>query len=169
MAKNVILESPYGGDIDANVRYARAAIRDSLERGEAPIASHLLYTQPGILRDEVAEERAWGIAAGLSWIRVAEASVVYEDLGISRGMRDGIAAAQAAGVPVEYRRLLRWALVSSDKNCHISVIKPGDICLLLNNNRVLFKGPKAYSFESTHFDLEHSEPPPNPMEWYSFT
>lgn len=42
----VILESPYAGNIEKNVAYARACVRDSLSRGEAPIASHLLYTQP---------------------------------------------------------------------------------------------------------------------------
>ena len=39
----VIIESPYAGDIEANVVSARACVRDSLSRGEAPIASHLLY------------------------------------------------------------------------------------------------------------------------------
>ena len=39
--KLVILESPYAGDVEANVEYARACVRDSLSRGEAPIASHL--------------------------------------------------------------------------------------------------------------------------------
>ncbi|MFN7193016.1 MAG: DUF4406 domain-containing protein [Rhodospirillales bacterium] len=105
----VILESPYAGDIERNVEYARACVRDSLSRGEAPIASHLLYTQPGILRDEIDEERQWGIDAGLAWRRVAEASVVYEDYGISRGMEYGIAAALAAGVPIEYRNLPGFA------------------------------------------------------------
>lgn len=103
--KLVILESPYAGDIEANIEYARRAVRDSLLRGEAPIASHLLYTQPGILRDEVPEERAHGINAGLAWRKVAQASVVYTDLGISSGMEYGIAAATAAGVPVEYRTI----------------------------------------------------------------
>ena len=56
--RRVMLESrPYNGDTDRNVRYARACVRDSLLRGEAPIASHLLYTQPGVLRDNVAGER----------------------------------------------------------------------------------------------------------------
>ena len=103
--KLVIIESPYAGDIDANVEYARACVRDSLARGEAPIASHLLYTQPGILRDEVAEERRWGIDAGLAWRAVSEATVVYTDLGISVGMQYGIDAAQASGVPIEYRSI----------------------------------------------------------------
>jgi len=101
----VIVESPYDGDIEANVEYARAAIRDALSRGEAPIASHLLYTQPGVLKDEVPEERQWGIDAGLAWGRVADATVVYTDRGTSRGMEYGIAAAKAAGRPIEYRTL----------------------------------------------------------------
>ncbi len=101
----VIIESPYAGEIEANVTYARACVRDSLSRGEAPIASHLLYTQPGILRDEVPAERQWGIDAGLAWRRVAEASVVYTDRGVSSGMEYGIALARAAGKPVEFRTL----------------------------------------------------------------
>ena len=40
--RRVIVESPYAGDIETNVAYARAALRDCLSRGEAPIASHLL-------------------------------------------------------------------------------------------------------------------------------
>lgn len=101
----VIIESPYAGDIESNVEYARACVRDSLSRGEAPIASHLLYTQPGILRDEVPAERQWGIDAGLAWKKVAEASVVYTDRGITRGMEYGIKAAKDAGIPIEYRLL----------------------------------------------------------------
>lgn len=101
----VIIESPYAGDVAANESYARRCVRDSLGRGEAPIASHLLYTQPGILDDLIPQERQWGIDAGLAWRRVAEASVVYTDRGISKGMEYGIAAAEAAGVPVEYRSL----------------------------------------------------------------
>ena len=101
----VILESPYAGDVDANVEYARRCLRDSLLRGEAPIASHLLYTQPGVLDDGNATERAYGIDAGLAWMRVAEASVVYTDRGISSGMAYGIAAAKAAGLLIEYRAI----------------------------------------------------------------
>lgn len=54
----VIVESPYAGDIEANVAYARRCLRDSLARGEAPIASHLLYTQEGVLRDDVPDRVA---------------------------------------------------------------------------------------------------------------
>jgi hypothetical protein len=101
----VIIESPYAGNISPNVEYARACVRDSLLRGEAPIASHLLYTQPGILRDEIPGERQHGIDAGLAWRRVADATVVYTDLGISKGMQYGIETASASGLKVEYRKL----------------------------------------------------------------
>jgi len=80
-------------------------VRDSLLRGEAPIASHILYTQPGILDDAVAEERRQGIDAGLEWMHVADATVVYADLGISSGMRYGIEAAERSGKKVEFRCL----------------------------------------------------------------
>ena len=46
----VILESPYAGDIERNIDYARKCLRHSLLLGESPIASHLLYTQIGVLR-----------------------------------------------------------------------------------------------------------------------
>jgi hypothetical protein len=105
----VIIESPFAGatlaeELD-NIAYARAAVRDSLGRGEAPIASHLLYTQRGILDDNIPSERQWGIDAGLAWRAVAQGSVVYTDRGISKGMEYGIAAAKEAGIPVEYRSI----------------------------------------------------------------
>lgn len=103
--RRVIVESPYAGDVEANIAYARACVADCLKRGEAPIASHLLYTQPGILDDDNPAERELGIDAGLAWRAVAEASVVYTDRGISSGMKYGIAAAEASGLPVEYRSL----------------------------------------------------------------
>jgi hypothetical protein len=105
--KRVILESPYGSRSAwqrfLNRRYARACLKDALSRGEAPLASHLLYTQ--VLDDQDQEERRWGIAAGLAWLQHADASVVYMDRGISPGMNHGIKAAKQAGVPVEYRSL----------------------------------------------------------------
>ena len=72
-------------------------------RGEAPIASHLLYTQPGVLDDNNPIERVRGIEAGLAWRKVAMASVVYTDRGVSAGMEYGIKTAESAGVPIIYR------------------------------------------------------------------
>ena len=103
--RRVILESPYAGEVLRNIDYARRCVRDCVLRGEAPFASHLLFTQPGILRDEVPEERRLGINAGLAWIGVADAMVVYVDHGISPGMHTAINAAQRASLPVEMRCL----------------------------------------------------------------
>jgi hypothetical protein len=102
--RRIILESPYAGDVDANVAYARACVRDAVMRGDAPIASHLLFTQPGILRDELVAERKLGIAAGLAWVGAAEAMVLYIDRGISPGMQQAREIAELAGIPVEERR-----------------------------------------------------------------
>jgi len=99
----IVVESPYAGDVEANVAYARKCVRDAVLRGDSPIASHLLLTQPGILKDNDPDERALGIEAGLAWLNVAYAAVVYIDRGISLGMRAGIAAAERVGIPVEYR------------------------------------------------------------------
>lgn len=101
----VILESPYAGDVAENERYARACMRDSLLRGEAPFASHLLYTQPGILDDNKPEERALGIEAGLVIGLAMRRTVVYTDRGISEGMRHGIDCARREHRVVLTRKL----------------------------------------------------------------
>ncbi len=103
--RRVILESPYAGDVDGNLNYARACVRDCVLRGDSPQASHLLFTQPGILDDLDPAERALGIDAGLAWLPVAEATVVYTDHGISPGMSKGIDAARELQRPVEFRTL----------------------------------------------------------------
>ncbi len=99
----VLIESPLAGDVEANVAYARRAMRSCLEQGEAPIASHLLYTQA--LDDTVPEDRALGMEAGWAWLPVVDAVVVFEDRGISGGMKAGIERALAAGKIVEYRSI----------------------------------------------------------------
>lgn len=108
----VVLESPFAprpgtpaDSVEKTVAYARACVRDCLRRGEAPIASHLLFTQPGILDDTKPEERKLGMAAGFAWGIWAERVVVYTDYGVSPGMETGILIANEAGITVEYRKL----------------------------------------------------------------
>jgi hypothetical protein len=113
--RKVLVESPFAPkskdpqlakmELERNIRYVRAAMRDCFLRGEAPFASHALYTLEGILDDTIPEERTQGIEAGLLWGEEAEVTVVYEDLGISKGMELGIKRAHAAGRPVERRSL----------------------------------------------------------------
>ena len=103
--KRVILESPYAGDIERNIKYARMCVRDSLMRGEAPIASHLLYTQEGILNDNIIEERQCGIDAGLAWKEVADLQVFYIDYGMSKGMKYAEQYAAEKNIKTEYRKI----------------------------------------------------------------
>lgn len=99
----VIIESPFVGNIEFNTQYAQAAMLDSLTRGEAPFLSHLLYTQ--VLDENKPKQRKQGITAGLFIGDRADKTVVYQDLGISRGMKQGIQRAEAAGRPIEYRSI----------------------------------------------------------------
>jgi hypothetical protein len=97
------LVSPLRGDYTANAKYAAECMRDSLQRGEAPMVPHLLY--PLVLDDTVAEDRLRGMNAGAAWIAASEAVVAYVDLGLSSGMKSEIELAGAFGVPVETRRI----------------------------------------------------------------
>lgn len=98
----VIVESPFAGGFK-NVVYSRECIRDCLDRGESPFASHLLYTQKGVLDDALPDERRRGIAAAFGWLEVADYIAVYLDLGITRGMAHGIIAAAKLGKPIKFR------------------------------------------------------------------
>jgi hypothetical protein len=102
----VIVESPYAGDINRNIIYARMCVRDCLRRNEAPIASHLLYTQIGILNDNVPAERTLGIEAGLAWADLADKHVFYIDYGFSKGMLIALRRAEQKGTPIEQRKIL---------------------------------------------------------------
>jgi hypothetical protein len=101
----VLVESPFAGDVERNTRYLRACLRDCLTRGEAPFASHAIYTLPGVLDDNTPAERQLGIEAGLLIGARMDKTVVYTDLGISDGMKHGITRAGVDGRPIEYRTL----------------------------------------------------------------
>lgn len=105
--KRVILESPYAGDIETHVKYARRALHDCLAKGESPIASHLLFTQPGVLDDKILSERELGIQAGLAWMPVAELIVFYTDYGMSLGMQDAFDLVISENLPYECRLIGR--------------------------------------------------------------
>lgn len=99
----VVVESPFAGGF-SNVRYGRECLRDCIDRGESPFASHLLYAQKGLLNDSVASERKKGMEAAHAWLEVADSVCVYMDLGITPGMVAGIVHAARLGKPIR----LRW-------------------------------------------------------------
>ena len=99
----VIIESPYMGNVQRNIAYAQQCMGDSLKRGEAPFASHLLYTQ--ILDDTIPQQRMMGMQRAFEWYRCADLMAVYTDKGISSGMQKGMEIAEEFGIKIEYRRL----------------------------------------------------------------
>lgn len=141
----VDVETPYAsdslGEVATHIRYTRACVRDCLLRGEIPFASHLLYTQSGILDDNLPKERNWGILAGKELIAKLNATtVVYTDLGSSKGMELGIEMAKKSGRPIMYRSLGKgWEkkfLASERKHSHnrIWLYYNGDVNLTVHEN-----------------------------------
>jgi len=163
--KRVIIESPFwassAAGIERHIEYARAAVRDSVLRGEAPIASHLLFTQPGILKDDIPEERTMGINAGHAWMPIADLVAVYGDLGISRGMKIGIELADKFGIKVQYRQL-RPELKVEDKKPEDDKLRfqINEIYKLrngLNIKLIKIDGPKEWRFLIGEVLSDHSD------------
>ena len=105
----VVIESPLAAPTSKQrvryKQYAKRAMLDCLRRGEAPYASHLLFTRKNILDDLKIDERELGMQAGFAWGAKADIVAVYADFGISYGMRRGIERALRQGQKVEYRYL----------------------------------------------------------------
>ncbi len=104
-----IIESPYAGDTEEEVKrnkeYALRAMRDSIERGEAPFASHVLYAMTGLLDDSIPEQRYSGINMGYNWLIAADQVVFYVDYGMSPGMERAWDVAVDHGIQCSYRKL----------------------------------------------------------------
>ena len=132
--KLVIIESPYADGRDPrrlarNMVYLRRALRDSLLRGESPIASHAIYPQEGVLDDHVPEERKLGIEAGLAWGRRADLVAVYDDLGITPGMQHGVLCALAEGRKVVQRHLGgNWDVLAEGERVRVRCCSLGSQC-----------------------------------------
>lgn len=104
--KRVIIESPYAGNIELNEVYGEFCMQDCLVNyNESPYASHLLYTRKYVLRDDIPGERKLGIEAGFFWRDVAEKTVFYSDLGITKGMKLGVDDCKEKGKDYEVRNL----------------------------------------------------------------
>jgi len=78
-----------------------AAMRDSINRAEAPFLSHMMYT--GALDDDNPIDRQLGIDLGFAWWPFVEAICFYCDLGWSEGMINAKLRANRHGLAVEER------------------------------------------------------------------
>lgn len=96
--KLIYVCSPYAGDIDANVRFAKDACRFVMRKGHAFFAPHLLY--PAILDDSIPHQRAIGMSMGLLMLRKCDELWVFGPR-ISSGMQSEIEEASQLGIPVK--------------------------------------------------------------------
>jgi hypothetical protein len=96
--KLVYICSPYAGDVEKNVEFAKMACRYAIQQNCTPVAVHLLY--PQLLNDSDPVQRQIGIRMGL---RVLEATDELWCCGsqISEGMHAEIAAAKRLGIPIK--------------------------------------------------------------------
>jgi len=103
----VVIESPWKAESTTeqirNKTYALRCLKDSILRGEAPYASHLIYTQ--VLNEADDIERNLGMNIGFAWGSNATKTVVYQDYGITDGMNLGITRAIQEGRSVEVRSI----------------------------------------------------------------
>lgn len=104
--KIVYIASPYAGDIEGNIRFAKAACRLAMEHGNTPIAAHLLY--PQILDDSVPEQRELGIRMGLKLLEACSELWLCGSH-ISSGMQKELEAAGLLDIPV---RSVPWNMVA---------------------------------------------------------
>ena len=95
--KIIYIASPYAGDVDINVEFARCACRYCVEQGDTPLAVHLIY--PQLYNDRDPEQRQTGMRLGRHVLTKCDEMWVCGDT-ISPGMAAEIAEAGKLGIPV---------------------------------------------------------------------
>ena len=95
--KLIYVASPYAGDVERNVEYAKQACRTVTESGHAFFAPHLLY--PSVLDDAVPAERQAGMEMGLTLLHRCDELWCFGPC-VSSGMQAEIAEAERLRIPV---------------------------------------------------------------------
>lgn len=95
--KLVYIASPYAGDVEGNVAFAKAACRYAAAKGYTPVAVHLMY--PQFLDDRVPKEREAGLKMGRRVLAACEEIWLCGER-MSAGMKAEEAEAQRLGIPI---------------------------------------------------------------------
>lgn len=95
--KLVYIASPYAGNIEENVGFARAACRYAVSEGMIPFAPHLIY--PQVLDDAVPRERELGTMLGIRILKLCDELWLCGER-LSEGMAREMAEARRLGIPV---------------------------------------------------------------------
>ena len=95
--KLVYIASPYAGDVEGNVAFAKAACRYAAAKGYTPVAVHLMY--PQFLDDRVPKEREAGLKMGRRVLAACEEIWLCGER-MSAGMKAEEAEAKRLGIPI---------------------------------------------------------------------
>lgn len=95
----VYICSPYSGDIDINVKKARAFCRFALEKNCIPLAPHLLF--PQFMDDDIPQERELAMFMNMVLLGKCNELWVFGDT-ISKGMAEEIAKAKKRKQLIRY-------------------------------------------------------------------
>lgn len=95
--KLIYVASPYAGEVEKNMEFAKKACRFCVEQGHAFFAPHLLY--PQLLDDRVQAERQTGLDMGIAMLPRCDELWCYGGR-ISLGMHSEMEEADRLGIPV---------------------------------------------------------------------
>lgn len=102
----VFIETPLRSSepgLDKRLEFAQAAMFDSIQRGEAPILTHLLW--PAVMNDHDPEEREQALRMCRDVRKRCHKVVFYVGMGVSPGMARGMLEALEDGIKVEVRMI----------------------------------------------------------------
>lgn len=110
--KSVIVLTPFMGEDPSKAkmfeRYAQRAVKDSLNRNEAPLAAQLFFYQ-FFGSNLVQIERDMGLVSQISWVHKCDRVAVYSDFGITQAMNLVLDVARLKNKPVEFRAITSFA------------------------------------------------------------
>ncbi len=112
--ENKLFSCSLMGNIENNVRFARAACLYAAEHGCAPVTVHLLY--PQFLDDNVNAQRELGIRMGLRVLSSCDELWICGER-ISYGMSCEIAEAERLGIP-----LRNLSTEQIQEKCHMEIL-----------------------------------------------
>ncbi|MDD3963140.1 MAG: hypothetical protein PHU76_01630 [Synergistaceae bacterium] len=98
----IYVASPYAGDVEKNIEYAKRACRTVMEQGHAFFAPHLLY--PQVLDDGNLMERHRGIDMGLAMLSRCDELWAFGEC-MSSGMIAELDEAERLGIPARRMQL----------------------------------------------------------------
>ena len=93
----IYVASPYRGDVETNLAFAKECCNFVLEQGCNFFCPHLMYTQ--VLNDDIAEERELGLKLGQDMLLKCDELWCFGEV-ITEGMKAEIEYAKGNGIAI---------------------------------------------------------------------